>query len=76
MLLDGSKVGGESFLIVFHGGALDAEVTLPARGPRVAYRTVWDSAWDLPLESWDTVEAGPVILTAASIRVYSLVLEN
>jgi isoamylase len=76
MLLDGSKVGGESFLIVFHGGARDAEVTLPARGPGVAYRTVWDSAWDLPLESWDTVEAGPVILTAASIRVYSLVLEN
>jgi hypothetical protein len=41
-----------------------------------AYRTVWDSAWDLPLESSETVEAGPVILTAASIRVYSLILQN
>jgi len=76
MLLDGSKVGGESFLIVFHGGALDAEVTLPARGPGVAYRTVWDSAWDVPLESSGTVHAGPVPITAASIRVYSLVLGN
>ena len=78
MLLDGSKVDGESFLIVFHGGALDAEVTLPARADGGAYRTVWDSAWDLPLEPSDTdpsdtVDAGPVIVTAASIRVYSLV---
>lgn len=73
MLLNGWKVGGESFLIIFHGGAFDAEVTLPARGDGAAYRTVWDSAWDLPLESSDTVEAGPIILHAASIRVYSLV---
>jgi glycogen operon protein len=73
MLLDGSRVGGESFLIVFHGGALDAEVTLPARGNGAAYRPVWDSAWDLPMESSDTVGAGPVTVTAASIRVYTLV---
>jgi isoamylase len=73
MLLDGSRVGGESFLIVFHGGALDAEVTLPARGNGAAYRRVWDSAWDLPMESSDTVGAGPVTVTAASIRVYTLV---
>ncbi|MHB8274193.1 MAG: glycogen debranching protein GlgX [Dermatophilaceae bacterium] len=72
MLLDSSHVGGESFLVIFHGGALDAEVTLPTRGDGASYRTVWDSAWDLPSESSDTVEAGPVILTAASIRVYSL----
>ena len=77
MLLDGSKVGGESFLVIFHGGALDAEVTLPQQGHIAAYRTVWDSAWDLPLEeSSDVVGAGPVPITAASIRVYSLVLEN
>ena len=78
MLLDGSKVGGESFLIVFHGGALDAEVTLPARKDGAAYRTVWDSAWDVPPESSDIgssarVAPGPVSVTAASIRVYSLV---
>jgi len=77
MLLDGSKVGGESFLIIFHGGALDTEVTLPQQGHIAAYRTVWDSAWDLPLqESSDIVGAGPVPITAASIRVYSLVLGN
>ncbi len=76
MMLDGSKVDGESFLIVFHGGALDAEVTLPTLDHVAAYRTAWDSAWDLPLESSETVEAGTVILTAASIRVYGLILHN
>ena len=78
MFLDGTHVGGESLLVVFHGGALAAEVTLPARGEGAAYRLVWDSAWELPLASWDSgdtvepVEDGPVTLTAASIRVYRL----
>jgi glycogen operon protein len=76
MFLDGSHVGGTSLLIVFHGGAGDAEVTLPARGVDTAYRLVWDSAWELPVESWhdlDPVDAGTVAVNAASIRVYSLV---
>jgi len=82
MVLDGAHVRGESLLIVFHGGASDAEVTLPARGSGAAYRLVWDSAWERPLNPWDgdnadnpadTVTAGPVKVTAASIRVYSLV---
>jgi isoamylase len=81
MVLDGTHVGGESLLIVFHGGAQSAEVTLPARTGGAAYRLVWDSTWERPLESSDgadgedtaeTVNAGPVTLTAASIRVYSL----
>ena len=76
MLLDGSKVRGESFLIVFHGGAMDAEVILPQQNHVAAYRTIWDSAWDLPLDASDTVRAGPVQITAASIRVYGLVLET
>jgi len=82
MVLDGAHVGGESLLIVFHGGAWDAEVTLPSRGSGAAYRLVWDSAWERPLNPWDgdnadnpadTVTAGPVKVTSASIRVYSLV---
>ena len=73
MVLDGSNVAGDSFLIIFHGGALDAEVTLPARGAGTAYRMVWDSTWDQPLEPSQTTDAGSVTVTAASIRVYSLV---
>ena len=72
MFLDGTHVGGESLLIVFHGGAQSAEVTLPARGDRTTYLLLWDSAWDRPRAPSGMV-AGPVTLTAASIRVYSVV---
>jgi len=95
MFLDGTRVGGASLLIIFHGGARDTEVTLPALGDGAAYRLVWDSAWELPLasgcnesiagqetagqetaeqETVDPAEDGPVTLTAASVRVYSLSL--
>ena len=80
MFLNGSHVGGESLLIVFHGGARSAEVTLPAWGEGAAYRLVWDSAWERPPASCDVedtqgaVEDGPVTLTAASVRVYRLAL--
>ena len=76
MFLDGTHVGGESMLVVFHGGAQAAEVTLPPRGEGAAYHLVWDSAWELPRVSLDSedmvgpVEAGAVTVTAASIRVY------
>jgi isoamylase len=73
MLLDGANVGGESLLVVFHGGAQSAEVTLPALGKGAAYRLVWDSAWELPHASLETAGAGPVTVTAASIRVYGIV---
>jgi isoamylase len=82
MSLDGAHVGGDSMLIVFHGGAQDAEVILAARDDGAAFRLVWDSAWEVPLESSDrndgaaaaeTVNAGPVSVTAASIRVYNVV---
>jgi glycogen operon protein len=48
MFLDGAQVGGHSMLIVFHGGAADAKVTLPPRGDGTAYRLIWDSAWEHP----------------------------
>jgi glycogen operon protein len=52
MLLDGTLVGGRSLLIIFHGAAWNAEMTLPALpvpGDSTAYRLIWDSAWELPL---------------------------
>ena len=72
MFLDGTHVGGESLLIIFHGGAQSAEVTLPARGEGATYRLLWDSAWELPRASKDMLMAGPVTLTEASIRVYGV----
>jgi glycogen operon protein len=48
MFLDGKHVGGQSLLIIFHGGARDAEVTLPAQGDGATYQLVWDSVWTLP----------------------------
>jgi isoamylase len=78
MFLDGTPFDGESLLIIFHGGARDAEVTLPARGEAASYRLVWDSAWELPAASWDGADTvdpgagGSVTLTAASVRVYNL----
>jgi glycogen operon protein len=86
MLLNGAQVGGLSLLIVFHGGARDAEVTLPALSDgETTYRLVWDSAWERPVpsgdgestlhaETVDPAKDGPVILTAASTKVYSLSL--
>jgi len=80
MFLDGTPLGGESLLIIFHGGAQDGEVTLPAQRQGTTYHLVWDSAWELPLASpdgADTMDPGAgrtVTLTAASIQVYSLVV--
>jgi len=79
MFLDGTHLGGKSLLIVFHGGASDAEVRLPALGDAAAYRLVWDSTWERPPKALDDgevmegdVPAGPVIFAAASTRVYRL----
>jgi glycogen operon protein len=73
MFLDGTHGGGESLLVVFHGGAQAAKVTLPGRDEGAAYRLVWDSAWKLPKSAQSTVEEGSVTVTSASIRIYSLV---
>jgi isoamylase len=73
MFLDGSHAGGESLLVVFHGGAQSAEVTLPPRNPDETYQLVWDSAWELPHRSLEKVDVDPVTVTPASIRVYRVV---
>jgi len=77
MLLDGTRTGARSLLIIFHGSTHDAEVTLPAWGEGATYRLVWDSVWELPPASGVTAgtvnpHSGPVTLTAASVRVYSV----
>jgi len=76
MLLDGTHVGGQSLLVIFHGGAQDAEVTLPTRGDGGTYLLVWDSTWERPTASEHTVDPAddePVTVTPASVRVYRLV---
>jgi isoamylase len=88
MFLDAGKVGGPSLLVIFHGGSRDAEVTLPALPPGgddATYEMVWDSAWERPrapgggavgddvCEGTVSPKGGPLTLTAASVRVYSLV---
>ena len=82
MFLDGTRIGGQSLLVIFHGNARDAAVTLPALVDDATYGLVWDSAWELPLdadtgsagrqETVDPATDGPVTLTAASVRLYRL----
>ena len=77
MLLDGTRTGSRSLLIIFHGSNDDAEVTLPAWGEGATYRLVWDSVWELPPAPGVTAgtvspHGERVTLTAASVRVYSL----
>jgi isoamylase len=82
MFLDGTRIGAESLLIIFHGGALEAEVSLPGCDDGATYQLVWDSVWVLPPPSGmgqaaqgsaADPEEGPVTLTAASVRVYRVV---
>jgi len=73
MFLDGTHVGGQSLLIVFHGGAQDAEVNLPEHAEGTTYRLVWDSVWERPQDpaGGEPVD-GSVTVAATSARVYSL----
>ena len=79
MFLDGTSAGGQSLLIIFHGGARDTQVSLPLAVDGARYRLLWDSAWEVPAASGashdvvDPREGEPVTVSAASIQVYSLV---
>ena len=78
MVLDGAHVGGQSLLIIFHGGAGQTEVTLPAAGQDEFYALLWDSTWEVPPApgvsqgTLDPRDDGPVTVQAASVRVYSI----
>ncbi len=74
MFLDGDRLGERSALVLLHGGAAAAEVTLPTPAGLSAYELLWDSAWARPLASHvvDPTD-GPVVVTAASMHVYRAV---
>ena len=78
MVLDGAHVGGQSLLIIFHGGAGEAKVSLPDAGQDEIYHLVWDSDWEVPPApgvsqvTLDPPDDGPVTVAAASVRVYSI----
>jgi isoamylase len=75
MYLDGYELGDRSVLIVLHGGAHAAEVTLPKPPGLRAYKRLWDSAWPRPRapEPVNPTD-GPVLMSAASMHVYRAAL--
>ena len=74
MYLDGADLGERSVLVLVHGGAAPAVVTLPEPPGGTAYERLWDSAWERPQRT-AVVDpaAGPVDVTAASMQVYRAV---
>ena len=74
MYLDGADLGERSVLVLVHGGAVPAAVTLPEPPGGTAYERLWDSAWERPQRT-EIVDpaAGPVDVTAASMQVYRAV---
>ena len=74
MYLDGADLGERSVLVLVHGGAAPAAVTLPEPPGGTAYERLWDSAWERPQRT-EVVDpaAGPVDVTAASMQVYRAV---
>ncbi|MEP6798160.1 MAG: glycogen debranching protein GlgX [Lapillicoccus sp.] len=71
MYLDGAWLGEQSVLVTFHGGDRDAEVALPTPPGLTAYELLWDSAWDLPRDPQPVDPGAPIIMTAASMRIYA-----
>ncbi|HWI34652.1 MAG TPA: glycogen debranching enzyme GlgX, partial [Lapillicoccus sp.] len=74
MYLDGAELGERSVLVLVHGGANPAQVTLPMPPGLTAYELLWDSAWERPGPP-EVVKpsTGPVDVPAASMRVYRAV---
>ena len=57
-------------LVVMHGGAEDAKVTLPTVPGLTAYELLWDSAFERPQPTGAPTEPSKVSVTAASLQVY------
>jgi glycogen operon protein len=70
MMLNGAWIGHRSVLIVMHGGAEDAKVTLPSVPGLTAYELLWDSAVERPQPTGAPVEPGKVSVTAGSLQLY------
>jgi isoamylase len=75
MYLDGYELGDRSVLVVLHGGARPASVTLPTPPGLHAYERLWDSAWPRPREP-EVVDPmlRSIEMAAASMHVYRAVL--
>ena len=71
MVFNGAWIGHRSLLVVMHGGADGAKVTLPAVPGLTTYELLWDSAADRPRAPAEPVPPGRVEVTGASIRVYA-----
>jgi glycogen operon protein len=73
MLLDGTRLGEQSVLVVLHGEVAPGKVTLPAGPGHAAYQLLWDSTAERPGPPGGTVRPGPVEIGPACIRVYRTV---
>jgi glycogen operon protein len=73
-LFNGAWHGHPSLLVVLHGGAQEAEVTLPRAPGLTGYELMWDSAWDRPPARPANVSLdAPTLMLPASMRVYRAV---
>jgi glycogen operon protein len=70
MLLNGAWIGHESLLVLLHGGAQAATVTLPTVPGLTAYELLWDSTDERPGDPGCPLPPGPVEVGPACIRVY------
>ncbi len=70
MLLNGAHQGRTSLLIVFHGAARAASLTLAQAPGLTAYELLWDSSWDTPRDAVEVVPGEPVLIGAASLQIY------
>jgi glycogen operon protein len=70
MFLNGAWLGHHSLLVVMHGEAVEAKVTLPSVPGLTAYELLWDSADEVPGPPSPPQPPGPVEVAAASLRIY------
>jgi len=61
MLLNGAWIGHTSMLLVLHGGAETATVTLPQVPGLTAYQRVWDSTQERPGSTWRSRPRPPAL---------------
>jgi glycogen operon protein len=66
---DGSR---HAILLIIHGAEKVQEVTMPSQDGVTAYELLWNSAFDLPLEEFETIVPGATtLISGTSIQVLS-----
>jgi glycogen operon protein len=73
MLLNGAWMGEATMLVVLHGGADRAKVTLPAVPGLTAYQLLWDSSDERPGPPADSTPPATVDIGPTCIRVYQAI---